>query len=428
MLNGNAATSSCTPFPAVIHTIMKRMANDPGDMRTVIPILCILHAQTAYSALAGADDVREASLEVVQSQLLETFAFETSETENPRTSSTISGKTAMIGHRDLFAASSEHQCAVRLRLTASQPRQVSSAWYSEPLPVLQGFETRFTFQITDQSKHCFEVRDQNFGTRQYQSCMVHGGDGFAFVLHSHPNKTATVGAKNVSARTRSHLGFEGLANSLAIEFDSWFNVESPDTFYDHITIYSSGSDANSVAERSRLSASVIHDLADGRIHIVKIRYYNELMVSFRLVCSWHQALTHRFWRRWSAQVCVILLVDFEFDQISQRCVRRTASWHARGVHGRRDRERHAHRRHPHQPRSNVAVGFGRSVCGTRHFSTLLVDRSEIDTVCLMATAGVYRLDWSIVAKARRSRVVLLHRGTRFLVWVSLASANVGDFA
>jgi len=186
----------------------------------------------------------------------------------------------MLGHRDAFVASPTEQCAVRLRLTASQPRQVSSVWYSEPLPVLQGFETRFTFQITDQSRHCFEVRDQNFGTRHYESCMVHGGDGFAFVLHAHVNKTAAVGA---GGKQRSLMGFDGLDNSLAIEFDSWFNSdrrEETDTFYDHVTVYSNGPGGNSVSERARLSASAIHDLADGRIHAVKIRYYNELRYEY----------------------------------------------------------------------------------------------------------------------------------------------------
>lgn len=236
--------------------------------------------QTSYSALAGASDTREASIDVVQAQFLETFALETHETEDPSTSDSIAGRSAMLGHRDAFEASSNEQCAVRLRLTASQPRQVSSVWYSEPLPVLQSFETRFTFQITDQSRHCFELRDKNFGTRQYESCMVHGGDGFAFVLHAHANKTAAVGA---GGKQRSLMGFDGLENSLAIEFDSWFNSEEreeADTFYDHVTVYSNGPSGNSVSERARLSASAIHDLADGRVHAVKIRYFNELRYEY----------------------------------------------------------------------------------------------------------------------------------------------------
>lgn len=224
--------------------------------------------------------MREASLELVQHQLLEKVVIETTETENHTSSSRIAVETASVGHRDTFVKSEEVEwCAVRLRLTASQPRQVASAWYAEPLPVLQGFETRFTFQLTDQSKRCLEVKDQHFGVRHYRSCSVHGGDGFAFVIHSHPNKTSTLGFENANGKQRSQMGFEGLQNSLAIEFDTWFNTEQPDTFYDHVAIYSNGPQANSLLESARLSATVLQDLADGKVHAVKVRYYNELKVS-----------------------------------------------------------------------------------------------------------------------------------------------------
>lgn len=207
-------------------------------------------------------------------QLLEKVLVETVETENHTTSARIAVETASVGHRDAFAKSDEvNRCAVRLRLTASQPRQVASVWYAEPLPVLEGFETRFTFQLSDQSKRCVEVKDEHFGVRHYRSCSVHGGDGFAFVLHGHANKTSTLGAAQ-----RSQLGVEGIANSLAIEFDTWFNAEQPDTFDDHVAIYSNGPSGNTLLETARLSATVLQDLADGKVHAVKIRYYTEIKV------------------------------------------------------------------------------------------------------------------------------------------------------
>ncbi|RLN73354.1 hypothetical protein BBJ28_00011893 [Nothophytophthora sp. Chile5] len=233
--------------------------------------------QAAYSTRAGADDTREASLEVVVTEQLEATRLETRETENHSTSARIAVESAMLGHRDVFEASEETlRCPVRLRLTASQPRQVSSVWYAQRLPVLRGFETRFTFQITDQTRRCFEVKDQNFGLREYQSCAVHGGDGLAFVLHSHPNLTATLGAQG------SQMGFVGLQNSLAIEFDTWFNDDSTgnDVFYDHVAIYSRGQDANAATESARISAAAVHSLADGKVHAVKIRYYTELKYEY----------------------------------------------------------------------------------------------------------------------------------------------------
>ncbi|KAG1701991.1 hypothetical protein DVH05_010481 [Phytophthora capsici] len=248
VLNGKAATSSCAPF-------------EP----------------TKYSKFAGAGDVREASLDAILTEQLEGIRLETRDTETHRTSGRIAVETAMLGHRDRFEASEEmNRCPVRLRLTASQPHQVSSVWYAQQLPVLQGFETRFTFQITDQSRRCFEVKDQNFGLREYRSCAVHGGDGFAFVLHSHENRTTTLGGPS------SSMGFTGLKNSLAIEFDSWFNDDSTggDVFYDHVAIYSRGQSSNSDTERARISAAAVHDLADGKVHVVKIRYYPELKYEY----------------------------------------------------------------------------------------------------------------------------------------------------
>lgn len=55
---------------------------------------------------------------------------------------------------------------------------------------------------------------------RYESCATHGGDGFAFVLQRDPNGTAALGAGGRG------LGYEGIANSVAVEFDTWFN---PDT-------------------------------------------------------------------------------------------------------------------------------------------------------------------------------------------------------
>ncbi|KAL7690720.1 putative concanavalin A-like lectin/glucanase domain superfamily [Plasmopara halstedii] len=248
VLNGNAATSSCAPLPA-----------------------------TAYSRFAGAADLREASLEVIVSEQPNTVRLETCDTDNHMTSKRIAVESAMLGHRDVFKASNEKtQCLRRLRLTASQPNQISSVWYAQRLPILQGFETRFTFQITDQSRRCFEVKDQNFGLHEYRSCAVHGGDGLAFVLHSHKNGTATL------AEMGSNMGFSGLENSLAIKFDTWFNDDNvgEDVFYDHVAIYSRGQSSNVELESARISAAAVHDLADGKMHVVKIRYYSELKLEY----------------------------------------------------------------------------------------------------------------------------------------------------
>lgn len=78
-------------------------------------------------------------------------------------------------------------------MTASEPNQLSSIWYTQGLEVLSGFECSFSFQVTDQSRVCRNVQTADFNLHQYEACKVHGGDGFAFVVHSHENGTSTLG-------------------------------------------------------------------------------------------------------------------------------------------------------------------------------------------------------------------------------------------
>ena len=81
-------------------------------------------------------------------------------------------------------------CRTRIRLTPSEPSKAGSMWHSRPVAVFLGFETKFTFQITDQSRTCTLVKDRQFSTSHHQSCMVHGGDGLAlFCMEPHPAPT-----------------------------------------------------------------------------------------------------------------------------------------------------------------------------------------------------------------------------------------------
>ena len=58
--------------------------------------------------------------------------------------------------------------------------------------------------------------------------MVHGGDGFAFVIHLDPNATKTLGQPGEG------LGYAGIRNSLVVEFDTWYNPSQGDHFTDHV--------------------------------------------------------------------------------------------------------------------------------------------------------------------------------------------------
>jgi Bacterial lectin len=213
-------------------------------------------------------------------------------------------------------------------------------WRLQPVPVLSGFETFFRFQvggnhccqrrcsflmvlllfptsvsqITDHSRSCTYHKDRHFRTfhhkvsrlcscppvmlcswefRLSQSCTVHGGDGFAFVLHLDANATATLG------RGGEEMGYAGIRNSLVIEFDTWYNPDQADLFTDHVrcvkrafrripialtlaatnlfccySVQLSGPKGEVTAGvHHRLASVVPHELADGRVHIVRIVYY-----------------------------------------------------------------------------------------------------------------------------------------------------------
>jgi hypothetical protein len=84
-------------------------------------------------------------------------------------------------------------CAQRVRLTPSIPSKIGALWFRDKRPVSNGFDTYFTFQITDHSKECILVKDQYFSKFHHRTCNVRGADGFAFVIHNSINGSAAIG-------------------------------------------------------------------------------------------------------------------------------------------------------------------------------------------------------------------------------------------
>lgn len=109
-----------------------------------------------------------------------------------------------------------------------------------------------------------------FYLEHHRSCAVHGGDGFAFVIHNDDkNETHAIGGDG------ENLGYGGIPNSLAIEFDMWTNVNtqgSDDLFQDHISIHSASIQPNSPGSSTALGFSRVVDLADGKRHTARVKY------------------------------------------------------------------------------------------------------------------------------------------------------------
>jgi hypothetical protein len=126
--------------------------------------------------------------------------------------------------------------------------------------VASGFSTSFEFQITPAAT----VPNSNTIA-----------DGFAFVIQAANgttpmNGTGTLGATGYGM----YIGYDGIPNSIAIEFDTYQNSQYADPVGAHVGIQSNGTAANSPAHNSsaNLGGPVQVAFADGNIHNATITY------------------------------------------------------------------------------------------------------------------------------------------------------------
>jgi hypothetical protein len=140
----------------------------------------------------------------------------------------------------------------RLRLTADQDNQTGAAWLSSKQSVQDGFEATFQWQIS-------------------RNVQAEGADGFAFVIQNASDLALGNGGAGI--------GYSGIANSLAVEFDTLqnppeeFGGELGDPNDNHISVQSLGTLPNSANPAISLgSTAIIPLLADGNAHNTKVVY------------------------------------------------------------------------------------------------------------------------------------------------------------
>lgn len=137
----------------------------------------------------------------------------------------------------------------RIRLTTSELYKTGAMWYSAKVNLAGGFRTAFQFQISNLTGP--------------------GAEGFAFVLHNTSNPVLSDVSK---------LGYDGIPSSVAVEFDTYRNVEYGDPNDNHISIQTGYSGPNSVDHSKSLGTTTsILKMADGNIHTVSIEYSNRTM-------------------------------------------------------------------------------------------------------------------------------------------------------
>jgi len=155
----------------------------------------------------------------------------------------------------------------RLRLTPSAENMTAWAWFASKQRLQTGFTTTFEFQITD------------IAGLVHPDSGEMGADGIAFVIQNwSPLILGETGGL--------HIGYTGLRNSVAIEFDTWWNNggvsgDQGDLNGNHVSVHTNGTEPNSAHhDFSLASTSAIPDLSDGGVHIVRIEYAPGMMLVF----------------------------------------------------------------------------------------------------------------------------------------------------
>ena len=135
-----------------------------------------------------------------------------------------------------------------LFVTPPAGSQAGSVWYSNQVNVAQGFQTSFGIELVPGN-----------------SCI---GDGLAFLVQNSGLSALGVGGGS--------LGYAGIANSLAVEFDTYLNTENDDPNNNHIGIQSCGTAPNTADHGTchlGLQPNPPVTLSDGKGHLVSVGYF-----------------------------------------------------------------------------------------------------------------------------------------------------------
>jgi Bacterial lectin len=164
---------------------------------------------------------------------------------------------------------------VGLSLTATAPAQTGSAWHTVGNATLQADRLVLTESLFSRAGAAWQVPAVklpnkfkarfDFALSQSQGA----ADGFAFVIQG-----ASVDALGGLG---GGLGYTGIPNSIAVEFDTFRNPPLADPAVPHISIHTRGPQPNDVDEQYSLGVSVVPFLSNGARHSVIIRYRRHML-------------------------------------------------------------------------------------------------------------------------------------------------------
>ena len=190
-------------------------------------------------------------------------------------------------------------CVSAVRLTKSEKNSTGAVWYNTMQRVELGFEATFSFRINELSQHC------KTAVVIEERCMERGGDGIAFVVHENGYNKA-LGADGAS------IGYGGIDNSIAVEFDTWYNADLGDVYQNHVAVHTLGRQPNTPSSRSRLAGTVrIPNLADGNRHTARVRYENWMEPDSVTDESWSPSPYSLDWLQFGSGVLKVYLDDLD---------------------------------------------------------------------------------------------------------------------
>jgi len=132
-------------------------------------------------------------------------------------------------------------------ITNNLQSQKGGVWYDNPID----FSNDFTINYQN-----------NFGDNDFS-----GADGMALVFKTTPDE--------IIGDAGGGLGYQGINNSLIVEFDTWLNGDRGDPFYDHLAITKNGNATHNSTDNLAgpvQASSSSANIEDGIFHDVKVQW------------------------------------------------------------------------------------------------------------------------------------------------------------
>ena len=168
-------------------------------------------------------------------------------------------------------------CDNRLRLTPGAPHSSGALYHRTKVYVRDGFNTSFSFQVSARNQACVSKLEAHATaqkgtvfTQHYNLCSEGGSDGFAFVIQN-AGLTATGGEGG-------GLGYAGMKDTLAVEFDMFANSNFGDPNGMHVAVHVPGVGKTSTSDSATRIGFYTYlretkrNLQDGLPHHARIVY------------------------------------------------------------------------------------------------------------------------------------------------------------